>query len=107
MPSRRCGRGVRRDLGSDPRRAMKDEHSNAGARRRAPGAPVTIAVVGGAGAMGRITVRDLVETAGPSVRIVVADHDEAAAKRLARASAARARAGAASRVTAIGVDVTR
>jgi saccharopine dehydrogenase-like NADP-dependent oxidoreductase len=42
-----------------------------------------IAVVGGAGAMGRITVRDLAETAG-DVEIVVADRDAKAARRLAR-----------------------
>ncbi len=43
-----------------------------------------IVVAGGAGAMGRITVRDLVETAADDVDIVVADYDLAAAKRLAR-----------------------
>lgn len=46
--------------------------------------PVTIVVVGGAGAMGRITVRDLVETAPQATKIVVADYNEAAARRLAR-----------------------
>ncbi|MEZ0372108.1 MAG: saccharopine dehydrogenase NADP-binding domain-containing protein, partial [Candidatus Sericytochromatia bacterium] len=35
---------------------------------------VTYVVLGGAGAMGRITARDLAETAGPDVRIVVADY---------------------------------
>jgi saccharopine dehydrogenase-like NADP-dependent oxidoreductase len=44
----------------------------------------TIVVVGGAGAMGRITVRDLVETAPEAMRIVIADYNEAAAKGLAR-----------------------
>ena len=43
-----------------------------------------IAVVGGAGAMGRITVRDLAETARDA-DIVVADRDAKAARRLARA----------------------
>jgi saccharopine dehydrogenase-like NADP-dependent oxidoreductase len=69
-----------------------------GTGRPADGA-ITIAVVGGAGAMGRIAVRDLVETAGAQVRIVIADYDERAAKQLARASGGRARA--------IEVDVTR
>ena len=43
-----------------------------------------IAVVGGAGAMGRITVRDLAETARDA-EIVVVDRDAKAARRLARA----------------------
>jgi lysine 6-dehydrogenase len=43
-----------------------------------------IAVVGGAGAMGRITVRDLAETARDA-DIVVADRDVKAARRLAKA----------------------
>ena len=61
---------------------------------------MTIAVVGGAGAMGRITVRDLAETAGPEVKILVADRNERAARQLARSlGGARARA--------VGVDVTR
>jgi lysine 6-dehydrogenase len=42
-----------------------------------------IVVVGGAGAMGRITVRDLAETASRKIDIVVADRDRAAARRLA------------------------
>jgi saccharopine dehydrogenase-like NADP-dependent oxidoreductase len=45
----------------------------------------TIAVIGGAGAMGRITVRDLVETAPDNVRIVIADYNEGAAKKQAKA----------------------
>src|SRR4051812_30220150 len=45
---------------------------------------VRIVVLGGAGAMGRITVRDLVETAPENVEIVVADSNEAAAKDLAK-----------------------
>ena len=42
-------------------------------------------VVIGAGAMGRITVRDLVETAPEGSTVVVADHDEKAARAVARA----------------------
>lgn len=60
---------------------------------------VTIAVLGGAGAMGRITVRDLVETAPPEVTILVADHNEQAARLLAR--------GLGRRVRAAGVDATQ
>ncbi len=48
-----------------------------------------IVVVGGAGAMGRITVRDLVETAADDIDIVVADYDLAAAKKLAKLYARR------------------
>ena len=53
-------------------------------------------VVIGAGAMGRITVRDLVETAPEGSTVVVADHDEKAARAVARAtwSSTRARAWA-------------
>src|SRR5436309_1102811 len=43
-----------------------------------------IVVVGGAGAMGRITVRDLLETAPAQIEIVVADRDLAGAERAAR-----------------------
>ena len=43
-----------------------------------------IVVIGGAGAMGRIVVRDLVETALPDIDVVVADYDGTAAKKLAR-----------------------
>src|SRR2546429_5509177 len=41
--------------------------------------PPRITVVGGAGAMGRIIVRDLVETAPDDVEIVLADYDREAA----------------------------
>ncbi|HEX5476083.1 MAG TPA: saccharopine dehydrogenase C-terminal domain-containing protein [Vicinamibacterales bacterium] len=58
--------------------------------RRVP-AP-SIAVVGGAGAMGRITVRDLVETAPAGVDLIVADRDLAAARRLVRPFGGRVRA---------------
>ena len=43
-----------------------------------------IVVAGGAGAMGRITVRDLVETAADDVDVIIADYDLAAAKKLAK-----------------------
>ena len=53
-------------------------------------------MVGGAGAMGRIVVRDLADTAPREVEIVVADRDRAAARRLA--------ADQPRRVTAIEAD---
>lgn len=59
-----------------------------------------IAVMGGAGAMGRITVRDLVETAPPEVAIVLADRDRAAADAVIRALPARRRR----RVRFVAVD---
>jgi saccharopine dehydrogenase (NAD+, L-lysine-forming) len=58
-----------------------------------------IAVLGGAGAMGRITVRDLVETAPTGVDIVIADYNLKAAKALAAECKGRARA--------VQVDVTK
>ena len=42
----------------------------------------TIVVAGGAGAMGRITVRDLVETAPQNIDIVIADYNVKAATAL-------------------------
>lgn len=60
-----------------------------------------IAVVGGAGAMGRIIVRDLVETAPADVEIVLADRDERAAKTIAR-GLRKQRA-----ITVVGVDASR
>ncbi|MEK7287838.1 MAG: saccharopine dehydrogenase NADP-binding domain-containing protein, partial [Elusimicrobiota bacterium] len=60
----------------------------------------TFVVVGGAGAMGRITVRDLVEFAPPSDRIIVADYDYAKARALAKSLSRR-------RVEAMFADVTR
>ena len=42
-----------------------------------------IVVLGGAGFMGRITVRDLFETSSPSDEIVIADYDLQKAKDLA------------------------
>ncbi len=50
-----------------------------------------VTVVGGAGAMGRIIVRDLVETAPRDVEIVVADRDLAAAQTVVRGFAKRAK----------------
>ena len=57
----------------------------------------TVVVLGGAGAMGRITVRDLVETAH-ACQVVVADVDGEAATRLARSHRTK-------RVRAARVDV--
>ena len=59
----------------------------------------TVVVVGGAGAMGRITVRDLFETAPDSTRIVVADHNDGGARKLARSFKSP-------RVVGVGLDVT-
>jgi lysine 6-dehydrogenase len=53
---------------------------------------VTIVVLGGAGAMGRITVRDLVETAPEGVDVVVADYNLALARKVVKESGKRARA---------------
>jgi lysine 6-dehydrogenase len=50
-----------------------------------------IVVIGGAGAMGRIIVRDLSETAPPDVDLVVADRDAAAARRIVRGLPRRVR----------------
>ena len=71
-------------------------------RERAGSAPRTFAVVGGAGAMGRITVRDLVETCATTDEVVVADYD------LARATALAAsfQGGSYPRVRAVRIDVT-
>lgn len=57
-----------------------------------------VVVVGGAGAMGRISVRDLFETA-PDLKVVVADYNESAARKLARSFGSP-------RVTGVGLDVT-
>lgn len=53
-----------------------------GVREPAGAAPRTFAVVGGAGAMGRITVRDLVETCAAADEVLVADYDLAKAEAL-------------------------
>lgn len=46
--------------------------------------PMAVVVLGGAGAMGKITVRDLIETAPKELDIVIADYNLAAAEKLAR-----------------------
>ena len=72
------------------------------AREPAGSAPRTYAVVGGAGAMGRITVRDLVETCSASDEVVVADFDLEKASALAAAF----RGDGYPRVRAVKVDVS-
>jgi saccharopine dehydrogenase-like NADP-dependent oxidoreductase len=59
-----------------------------------------VTVLGGAGAMGRIVVRDLVETAPEDWTVVVADRDAAAARAFARTVAGRLR------VVPAAIDVT-
>jgi saccharopine dehydrogenase-like NADP-dependent oxidoreductase len=71
-------------------------------REPAGGAPRTFAVVGGAGAMGRITVRDLMETCAASDEVVIADYDLAKATALA----ASFQGGSYPRVRAARIDVT-
>ncbi len=63
--------------------------------------PRTFAVVGGAGAMGRITVRDLMETCALSDEILIADYDLEKASALA----ASFQSGRYPRVRAIRIDV--
>jgi saccharopine dehydrogenase-like NADP-dependent oxidoreductase len=58
-----------------------------------------VVVLGGAGAMGRITVKDLIETAPPDLEILIADYNLAAAKRLARSAKSP-------RVRAVEADAT-
>jgi saccharopine dehydrogenase-like NADP-dependent oxidoreductase len=72
------------------------------AREPAGSAPRVFAVVGGAGAMGRITVRDLVETCAASDEILVADYD----LEKAAALAATLQGAGRPRVRAVRVDVT-
>lgn len=72
-------------------------------REPAGAAPRTFAVVGGAGAMGRITVRDLCETCAPTDELVVADHDRARAEALV--ASLRERVQGLPRLRALGVDV--
>jgi len=64
-------------------------------------APRTFAVVGGAGAMGRITVRDLMETCALGDEVLIADYDLAKAEALAASFAG----GSWPRVRAVRVDV--
>jgi lysine 6-dehydrogenase len=71
-------------------------------REPAGSAPRTFAVVGGAGAMGRITVRDLVETCATTDEILIADYDLEKASALA----ASFQGGAWPRVRAVQIDVT-
>jgi lysine 6-dehydrogenase len=61
-----------------------------------------ITVVGGAGAMGRIIVRDLVETAADAIEIVLADRDRDAAQAVVKTLGRRGKARV--RVTAIDVN---
>jgi len=71
-------------------------------REPAGSAPRTFTVVGGAGAMGRITVRDLLETCALQDEVVVADQDLAKATALA----ASFQRNGYPRVRAAGIDVT-
>jgi saccharopine dehydrogenase (NAD+, L-lysine-forming) len=60
---------------------------------------VQVVVLGGAGAMGRITIKDLFETSPDDFEIVIADYDEKAAKALAKSYKSK-------RVRAEKADVT-
>jgi len=71
-------------------------------REPAGATPRTFAVVGGAGAMGRITVRDLSETCAATDEIVVADFDLAKAEALAAGLKGAGRP----RLRAARIDVT-
>lgn len=57
-------------------------------------------VIGGAGAMGKIVVRDLIETAGKQAEIVIADYNQRAAQQLVKSLRDK-------RLKAVGVDVRR
>ncbi len=72
--------------------------------RREPRGPTprTFAVLGGAGAMGRITVRDLAETCAATDRILVADYDLGKAEALVASLARRGRPA----LAAVRADVT-
>jgi saccharopine dehydrogenase-like NADP-dependent oxidoreductase len=70
-------------------------------REPAGSAVRTFAVVGGAGAMGRITVRDLVETCARTDEVLIADFDLAKAE----AMAAGFQGGGRPRVRAVQIDV--
>jgi Saccharopine dehydrogenase NADP binding domain len=63
------------------------------------GRPLIFAVLGGAGSMGRITVRDLIETTPLGTEVLIADYNLPAGKKLAREMGPKARA--------IKVDVTQ
>ncbi len=71
-------------------------------REPAGSTPRTFAVVGGAGAMGRITVRDLVETCALTDEVLIADYD----LEKAAALAASFQGGPYPRVRAVRIDVT-
>ncbi len=71
-------------------------------REPAGSTPRTFAVVGGAGAMGRITVRDLVETCAPEDEVLIADFDGEKAAALAASLQGEGRP----RVRAARIDVT-
>jgi saccharopine dehydrogenase-like NADP-dependent oxidoreductase len=70
-------------------------------REPAGGAPRRFAVVGGAGAMGRITVRDLIETCAAADEVVIADYDLGKATALAASLQGSGRP----KVRAVRVDV--
>ena len=70
-------------------------------REPAGAVPRTFAVVGGAGAMGRITVRDLCETCASTDEVLIADFDLPRAEALAASLAGEGRP----RVRALRVDV--
>jgi lysine 6-dehydrogenase len=72
------------------------------AREPSGAAPRTFAIVGGAGAMGRITVRDLAETCATTDEIVIADFD----LQKGSALAASFQGSAWPRVRAVKIDVT-
>jgi saccharopine dehydrogenase-like NADP-dependent oxidoreductase len=59
---------------------------------------MTFVVIGGAGAMGRITVRDLLETSSPDSQIVIADYNIEAARQLVSTLSSR-------RIASIRMDV--
>ena len=80
---------------------MSKRASTAIEREPAGAAPRTFAVVGGAGAMGRITVRDLMETCALGDEVLIADYD----LEKATALAASFRDGSYPRVRAVRVDV--
>lgn len=94
--------------GATPRGAKKTGTAatkSAGSGRagvKASGGRPRITVMGGAGAMGRITVRDLVETAPSGIELVLADRDASAAEAVVRALPARLRR----RVRVVEVDAT-
>ncbi|MBI2604982.1 MAG: saccharopine dehydrogenase NADP-binding domain-containing protein [Deltaproteobacteria bacterium] len=71
------------------------------------GGAVKFAVIGGAGAMGRITVTDLVKTGEAGDEIVIADYDLEKAEALARELSGGRKSSAGPRVSAVRVDVKK